>query len=409
MDVMSLIALAILPGVVRAAEPCAQVPANYQILLDCAEVRSPEIQNAGLELNAAGKQIKAAGQWKNPDLSLEAVQGEVAGQTRPSTDLSLGVPIELGGKIAARQAVAKGNAGLAEARLFQARAKVRAEVFLKLHRLRQVVHEREIVQEAIDTYAKLIRQYARRPGLSPEQQVASSVYQLAKGEYELRRNSNLDEEAALDSYFKHTVGFGVDQLKALVPQSPEVWPNFAPTKSRRLSPRERILQAELDATVAEFKVAKSESWPTLTVGPSLQMTRDARYSEQLVGVNIRLPIPVFNVNGGGRSFAAAQVQATEARKQFGFQELELAREELAKVYQQSVKSLSASVSHKEIEKRHRDAEKLFMRGIVPSALVIEAHRTSFELERTRHERELKALETLLGLYALEGTILEQKL
>jgi hypothetical protein len=139
------------------------------------------------------------------------------------------------------------------------------------------------------------------------------------------------------------------------------------------------------------------------------MVEESRTSDQLVGFNVSLPIPLFNANGAGRAAASAGVQAAESRRQFGLREQELQKEELLKVYEQSVKFLSTSLSHDEIERRHEDAEKLFMKGVVPSALVIEAHRTSYELERTRHERELKALEALLGLYAIEGTILENNL
>ena len=116
-----------------------------------------------------------------------------------------------------------------------------------------------------------------------------------------------------------------------------------------------------------------------------------------------------NANGAGRAAASAQVQLAESRKQYGLKEQELQKEELLKVYDRSVEFLSASLSHDDIERRHQDAEKLFLKGVVPSALIIESHRTSYELERTRHERELKALEALLGLYAIEGKILENNL
>lgn len=384
-------------------------PKNYQALLACAESRSPEIQNAKLDVEAAQKQVPAAGQWRNPEFAVETFRGKVAGETRSETDLSLGVPVELGGKISARKDVAKGEVLSAEARLFEARAKVRSELFIKLHRLRQVLHEREIVDEAVGTFSKLISQYSKRPGLSPEQQISSSVFQLSKSEYDLKRSTNLDEELALESFFKLSVGIDVNQVKTLLPPSPKKWPSFAASTNPTLSAKQRLLQAQVSSAQAEFEVAKSESWPTLRVGPSVKMVEESRTSDQLVGFNVSLPIPVFNVNGAGRAAASANVQLAESRRQFGLREQELQKEELLKVYEQSVKFLSTSLSHEEIERRHEDAEKLFMKGVVPSALVIEAHRTSFELERTRHERELKALEALLGLYAIEGTILENNL
>lgn len=403
---ISILALSLYSQLSSAEKECASTPGNYQAVIACAESRSPEIQTAKSELEAAEKSVEAAGQWRNPELSAETFRGKVGGESRSETDISLGVPVELGGKISARKAVAQGGVSLAQARLFEARVKVRSEVLLKLHRLRQVIHEREIVDEAVNMFTKLVGRYSQRPGLSPEQQVSSSVFQLSKSEYELKRMANTDEQNSLDSYFKLNVGLSAEQVKALVPESPKKWPSFSASKNIQPSARQRLLQADADIAKAQYESAKSESWPTLTVGPSIKMVEESRTSDQLVGFNVSLPIPVFNVNGGGRSAAAANLRTSETRKQFGIREQELYREELLKVYEQSVKTLTTSLSHNEIEKRHENSEKLFIRGVVPSSLVIEAHRTSYELERTRHERELKALEALLGLYAIEGNMLE---
>jgi len=388
---------------------CKTTPENYLALIDCAEARSPEIQIAKLEAEAARKQIGAAGQWRNPEFAVETFSGKVGPDSRSETDISLGIPIELGGKTSARKGIAQGEADLAEVRLFEARARVRSMVYLKLHRLRQVLHEREIIDEAVGTFTKLISQYSRRPGLSPEQRVSASVFQLSKSEYDLKRNANVDEQIALDSFLKLHVGLSADQAKSLLPESPKRWPSFTSATAPKTSARQQLLQAELNSARAELDLAKSESWPTVTLGPSVKLVEESRFNDRLIGFNVSLPLPLFNANGGMRATATANVRTNEAKRQFGLTEIEIQREELLKVYDQSVKSLSTSLSHREIEERHEDSEKLFMRGVVPAALVIEAHRTSFELERARHEREIKALEALLGLYALDGMIMEATL
>lgn len=391
------------------AEPKCTSPSSYGDLIACAESRSPEVQSAQLEVERSKALIDAAGQWRNPELSAETFQGKVGGQNQGETDISLGVPIELGGKISARKDVARGGLSYAEAKLFEARAKVRSQVLLKLHRLRQVVHEQEIADEAIRTFTKLIGQYAKRPGLSPEQQISFSVYQLSKSEYELKRSSTAEEIVGLDAFFRLNLGVSTDQVRPVLPSSPKTWPKIGPAENPRPSPKQQILQAELDTAKAELSLAQSEAWPTLVVGPSMKMQTEAGQSNNLMGINVSLPLPLFNVNGGARAAASAGVKLNETRREFGLREQLLRREELRKVYEQSVQSMTTSLSHEDIEKRHHDAEKLFSKGVVPSALVIEAHRTSFELEKTRHERELRALEALLDLYAIDGTILEVNL
>lgn len=388
------------------AEPNCASPSSYRDLIACAESRSLEIQTAQLEVDRSNALIEAAGQWRNPELSAETFQGKVGGQNQSETDISLGVPIEMGGKISARTAVARGGFGLAEAKLYEARAKIRSQILLKLHRLRQVIHEQEIADEAIRTFGKLIRQYAKRPGLSPEQQISFSVYQLSKSEYELKRSNTVEEILGLDAFFKLNLGLSTEQIRSVLPSSPKSWPKIDSSKNVRSSPKLQILQAELETAKAELSLAQSEAWPTLTVGPSLKMQTESGQSNNLMGINVSLPLPLFNINGGARAVAAAGVKLNETRRELGVREQSLRREELRNVYSQSVQALTESLSHENIEQRHRDAERLFTKGVVPSALVIEAHRTSFELEKTRHEREIRALEALLDLYAIDGNILE---
>ncbi len=392
-----------------SAQPACKVSNSYQDLVACAEARSPEVQSAQLELDRSKAQVQAAGQWRNPELSAETFQGSAAGEKRAETDIALGIPVELGGKISARTAVAEGGVSVAEAKLFEARTNVRAQVLLKLHRLRQVIHEQEIAEEAIRTFSKLVGQYVKRPNLSPEQQISLSVFQLSKSEYELKKSSTQDEIAALNSFFRLNLGLNADEIMPALPKSPKNWPKLNTPSDGRISTKQRVLQAELKTAQAELSVARSEAWPTLMVGPSLKVQTESGQTNNLMGFNVSLPLPLFNVNGGAKAAAAASVKLSETRRQLGLQEQSFKREELNNVYEQALKVLSESISHEEIEKRHANADRLFTKGVVPSALVIEAHRTSFELEKTRHERELKALEALLEISAIDGTILEVNL
>lgn len=405
---ITVVALCVASAVASAQTPCA-IPKSYQDLVACAEARSLEIQSAKLETERAQAQVRAAGQWQNPEISAETFQGKFAGERRSETDVALSIPVELGGKISARTAVANGGVAVSEAKLFEVRAKVRAQTLLKLHRLRQVIHERQIADEAIDTFSKMVKQYARRPGLSPEQQVSLSVFRLSRSDYDLKRSSAADEIVSLDSFFKLNLGLSSEQIISALPQSPKHWPKLSAPKQMQTSPQLQILQAELETSKAELSLAQREAWPTLRLGPSMKLLEEGGQSDSLLGVNLSFPIPIFNANGGARAAASAAVRISDTKKQLGTRELELKREELTRIYEQAVKALEGSVSHEEIERRHAESEVLFTKGVISSSLVIEAHRTSFDLERTRHEREITALSALLDLYTLDGDILEVNL
>lgn len=385
---------------------CSEYKSSLASLLSCAEQSSPEIREALLEIERARAGTRSAGQWRNPDFSLETFNGNLNGETRAETDMSLGIPIELGGKVAARKQVADANLAAAEARHFLARAQIRTQIILKLHRLRQVIHEQEIISEAIGTFTTLVSQYGRRPQLSPEQQLSVSVYEMSRGDYELKKAGNQDELLQLETYFKLSVGLGPGDLKSLAPEVPKTWPEIKGPPSPGLALEARLLQAEVDGAQGERSTASAEAWPTLTLGPSLKRINESGSSSEMIGFNLSLPIPTFNLNGGARAAAGAGVKLAEMRRQIGERAQAAKREELVKAYGQSVRALATTLSHREIERRHAESEKLFQRGIVPASLVIEAHRASYELERARHERELRALEAWLGIRALDGRTLE---
>lgn len=379
---------------------------SYQDLIQCAELRSPELQRAQLEVERARFGIKNAEQWKNPELSAETFQGKVNGESRSETDISLAVPIEWW-KTSSRSSAAEGEAEVAEAKWLEARANLKRDIFLKLHRLRQVVHEQELLEEAIGTFSHLVGQYAKRPGLSPEQQISASVYQLAKSEYELKQVTLIEERSALEAYFT-VLGISASEVHKGLPSSPRAWPK-APAKGVGLSIQQKIRLAEVKSAQAELSLARQEAWPSFTLGPSVKLLQEGGQNHQLMGLNLSFPLPVFNWNGGGRGVASSALKLSQARAEFGQREQDIRRDELVKIYNQSVSVLSKSLSHEDIEKRHADSETLFKRGVVPSALVIESHRTSIELEKARHEREMKAFEALLDIQILDGILLETPL
>lgn len=404
-----IILLSSMPGASAWAQSSCSTAKDYQQLVSCAVDNSPEVQSARLDVQKSRAMVQAAGQWKNPEFSGETFSGKAGNDDIRETDLAIGIPIELGGKISARKDFAQSGVSLSEAKLYQIQAKVKIETLLKLHRLRQLIHEKELTAEAIRTFTQLVGQYSKRPTLSPEQQLSKSVYGLSKSEYDLKSSSLSDEILALDTYFKNNMGLSTDQVKGFLPPSPSSWPTIPSASNNPASPLSKVLDAEVNAAKAQLSMANSEAWPTLMIGPSYKMQTEGSSSNNLMGVNLSLPLPLFNLNGGAKAAANAGVQVSETKKNLALRELGLKREELAKSYEQTVTTLRTSLSHEEIEKRHDQSEGLFLKGVAPSSLVIETHRTSYELERTRHERELKALETLLEIFTLDGTILEKNI
>jgi cobalt-zinc-cadmium efflux system outer membrane protein len=408
MTVVPLVLIYILAQNSYASAPCDNQISSVQDALQCADTIAPEIQKARLDLARSKLEIEAKGQWKNPDFTISTIGGYTDGGTQKETELGLGVPIELGGKIAARRALGEAGVKQAEASLYRAQANTRRAIFLGLHRLRQLEHELAIANESIATFDKLNRQYAERPGLSPEQKTSILVYKMAKGQYELKRTALIEELGQLDATFRVLTGRSSGQLKGILPKSPTTWP-IVSGESVLGSPAVKDATASLSVAEADLGVAKSDAWPTLTVGPSFRAQKQPGSNGSLIGVSLGLPLPLFNLNGPTKAAADAAVSLAETSRSLEVSISEKERDRLLSIYKESVDRLKASLSHEEIEKSHHEVEGLFSRGIVPSALVIEAHRSYLDLETARNERERQALDALVSLYTLEGTILEREL
>lgn len=375
-------------------------------VLTCLESRAPEVRRAQADVERARALTDGAGRWGNPELAVDSISGKVGDESVSETNVSLGFPVELGGKIGARKAVVAGELARAEAALFEARVQARAEGAVQLHRLRQLHHELEIVDEAMTTFSKLLSQYAGRFKLSPEQEVSATVFRMARSEYLLVKAGMAEEVASLEAWFKLLTGKDASELRPVLPASPRQWPSLAASASLASSAALKKSLAEAAAAQAELDVARSDAWPTPTVGPAFKRQQDGGRSGSLVGISLSFPLPVFNANGAAKAAAAASVRAADERAAFTRAREESARESRLRSYEQSVRVLGSTLSHDEMERKHADIEKLFMKGIVPSSLVIEAHRTFIDLEKTRHERELKTLESLAVLLGMEGKLME---
>ncbi|MBX3019867.1 MAG: TolC family protein [Bdellovibrionaceae bacterium] len=403
---ISLTGLLALTCAISTARAECPSPTSINELFACLEEQSAELQSSRLEVERNKAQIGAAEQWKNPEFSAETFQGDADGTRQSETDLSLAIPLELGARRAARRSVAESQVRIAELRHQLARAELRRESILRLHRLRQTAHEIEIVDETLQSYAKLISQYARRPGLNPEQEVSLSLFQSAYGEFQFKAVALADEIAGLEAFFRSKAGTTGPNLRRLLPPAPKSWPEMKRPASPAPSSQARLFDAEIAAAQADLDVARSEAWPILAIGPSVKVQREANRSNQLFGMNLSLPLPIFNTNGGAKAASQAALRLQENRRQTGLREQGIQREELARIYRQSVKALNEGPSHQDMEKRHKAVDRLFGRGMIPSALVIESHRTHFELERSRNEREATAIDSLLEAQILDGILPE---
>jgi cobalt-zinc-cadmium efflux system outer membrane protein len=380
-------------------------------VVGCALSYHPEAQRAKLANLQAEKLKDIASQRPNPELGGKSVFGNSLGDYVVSHEINLAVPLELGGKRGSRieRALAEQDSVAANAQ--RSREEVLVDTIRHLYRLRQIQAELDTINEALSTFAKIQRQFLSRPRRTPEQEVSLSVFGLAEGDYKLRKAALETENATIKRSLELAVGREFQPSSGLLPPKQTNWPklqaDLAPTSFTGSSIKSA--KAGLKLAEAELSVAQSLSWPTLRVGPSIQSQTQGPFTYQAYGLNLSFELPIFQFNGGGRAYAERGLEFAEKSLSIREKEIFTQRGILLQKYANSVKAIQNTLSGTEVERKHQSAEALFLRGIIPSSLVIEAHRQIVEFTKSQNEQELSAIEAMWGVYILEGRAFGEKL
>lgn len=395
---------------VPLSQACSRL-SSPQDVIDCALSNHPEAQRARLSILQAENLEDAASQRPNPELAGKSVYGSSLGDTVINHEVSLVHTVELGGKRGARMSKALAEKETIGASSQRSREEVLLETLHSLYRLRQIQAELHTLDEALETFSRIQNQFRSRPRRTPEQEVSLGIFDIAEGDYQLRKAALETELATHSREIELAIGREFVPSPSILPSVRKNWPKLqeiATAASFRGSAMNSA-RAGLNLANADLSLAQSLSWPNLKVGPSLESQTSGPFTFQTFGVNLSFELPVFQINGGGRAVARTGLDLAERSLSLKERELTNQRKILLQKYDFSVKAVQASLTHAELEKKHRNTDALFARGIIPSSLVIEAHRQIVDFTKNQNEQELSALVALWKIYVLEGRAFEEKL
>lgn len=379
---------------------------NLSQLLDHAENISPEVRKARAGLDVTAQGVTGAKMIPNPEIGFGNFSGRAGGKRWGQTDITLLQPIELGGKRGNRIGLAHARVKEVKSQLDQAIAEVRLTALSTVYRVRQIKDELELLEEAKTTFSRLVGNYKKRPQLSPEQSTSLFLFQLAYRDCELQKEELLSEYNLAESQMKQLTERSIEEVANVLPLRREKWPE--PTGPSQLeSPYLKVLRAQTEAAEQELKLANSDAWPTLNIGPSFTSQDQFGEKANVWGVVLSFPIPVLNQNDGAK--AVAQATISSSRKQYeimkSVQETKL--EAFQKSYSRSVDLLLGQATAQELHKRHSEIESYFLKGLISSPIVIEAHRQMFENQKLYHQRELATLDVYYQMVLMNGGRIEE--
>ncbi|AEI81307.1 cobalt-zinc-cadmium resistance outer membrane porin CzcC [Cupriavidus necator N-1] len=369
------------------AQPSASLPASGQepagtLSLDAAlalaEAGSFALSAAGKELDATEGDVTQARVLPNPEL---AVSMEDTRKATRSTTGQINLPIELGGKRAARIGVAERGRELAQAELGGARAELRAAVIARFFGVLVAQERVKLAEGSVGIASKAAAAAGRRVAagkVAPLEETRARVEQ-ANAELELAEATGALQSARQSlatlwgnalPHFAQAQG-DLDALpsrpapaalQAALEDSPQL------AASRLVAERSR----------AEVAVARSRQYPDVTV--SLGAKRDNEANRNMAVLGVAIPLPLFDRNQGNLYAAlrrADKAQDTHAATRIRLVgELQQASTQLS-VSRAAAQTLQASVLPA-AEQAYAAASRGFEAGKFNFLDVLDAQRTLFQ-------------------------------
>jgi outer membrane protein, heavy metal efflux system len=265
---------------------------------------------------------------------------------------------------------------------------------LSAYRLSHLKSEIQVTKETVEIYAKIINQYSKRITLSPEQDVSLSVFTMALADQKLKLLKLQSEERKIYQNMQASTSLTFEIVSRNLPSRKEGWPVINEAFQIENAPQVRQALAEFNLAKAQREKARSDAWPDLKIGPAFKAVQENGESSTLVGFGLSIPLPVLNQNNGLRSYSSMKAVESEMILEQTKRKLNASRTELVARYNQIVLNLKNSLSLKIVTEKHKQLEIQFFKGLVPSSLVIEAHRQLQEFEESRNSSEMEALEAL---------------
>jgi len=271
---------------------------------------SPEVRAARAELEAASARARAAGQpLYNPELAISAENADVDRRT-----VGLSLALDVSGKRAARRA--QGDAGVVESRAGydQVRRDVAARWLKAWFAAGLSVRETELGRRRVELMQRFAELAERRLKVGdigiPERDLATLALTEAQAQQAVLLGRAAGSQAALAA-----LGGPADTPGSLPLPA---WPGRTASRDASLEqlPELRQAQAQVEGSEASIRVAQRNRVPDPVLaltGGRVRTGPGAGMSQNVIGLNLTLPLPVRNNYRAEVDAARAEAAAAMAR------------------------------------------------------------------------------------------------
>ena len=378
-------------------------------LLESLKANHPQITENQAFLSETSKWIEIAKQRPNPNFDAVGMQGEETDGDVERISLSIKHTFELGGKRPSRIKYADSRRKQFQASIQESNEDIIIDAIIKAYKLRQIKELIPVYEEAYDTLSKILKVKLKRKTRSPNEQVEKETLELATNDYRLKVSKLQSEKIKLSKHLSFFINKKCEFSKSVLPQKVDLNKKFSLSDTHNSSSKLLKAIAKLESAKMKLNLEKSNAYPDLKLGPTFETEKINGRNYQSVGLSLSFDLPILNFNNGRKSQALAQISTAKLKLKNVEKKASVDLEIWIDKYNSLRERLKNSSTKDDLEIKHLKIEKLFKRGIISTAMVIESHRQLIGFAKTRYDFELDTVEALWNIYKINGTLFSEKL
>lgn len=304
---LGLAAALLSPFTVRAQQTADTL--TLEQALELATSRSFVVSAAQRELEAQDGSVRQAGAFRNPELAASVEDTRSATRTTTTT---LSIPLELGGKRAARVKAAQRSHDLAQVELTNAKAQVRSSAIAAYFTVLAAQERSKLAGNSADLATSGVQAVSKRVAAGKVSPVDATRAQVDQANAQLE----LAEAQAELSTARHALAnlWGDAEPRFVrVAGDINVIPERAslPELMGRLEEAPALLAArtEVERRKALVDVERSKATPDVTLSVGAKRDNELGRTQAIVGLSI--PLPLFDRNQGAVHEASKRADKAE--------------------------------------------------------------------------------------------------
>ena len=401
----------------HAAEPAGQASllVTNSVSLDAlvADIlqNNPELKFYTAEIAAAKGERKTAASLANPELATQigakSVRGRGASDEGIAWSVSVQQPLEWPGRIPLRKAIANQQIKLAELGYSQFKAALAAKARTLAYNLFAAQQKATAARGVADRFQALREVLVQRDpaGLTPalETRIIESteltLHRKATEELLEMQSALLELNQLRGQAWDSSLRVAPSKLAFTSPPEGDSLMEAARTNNFELQTR----KAELEQQGFRVSLARNERYPAVSVGPYFSQER-AGETENIVGIGVTVPLPLWNRNKGSIETARARELQAQTSLYVTQREIERKVAEQALRYQTKLNEMSKwrPDSVEQFREAAELADRHYRLGAVPVTTYVELQKQYLEAVEALLDTKREALDAGQQLQVLTG-------